>query len=133
EELFETILATMPLANAQMCDSDCSRKLAQFIFNDFDNAIGGIIDPVQPAPTNVPTPIATPLPSITPLPSPTATPPITPAPVVTPTPVPLPGLDGFTYCSDESSRPWAGEAGRVMCEFSGTREVAFGANGNYNY
>ncbi|WP_035058413.1 carbohydrate-binding protein [Andreprevotia chitinilytica] len=69
-----------------------------------------------PTATPVPTPkpTATPTPTATPVPTPTATPTPTPAPV---------GPSGYTFCATENQ----------TCNFSGTRTVAYGANGTFAY
>lgn len=42
------------------------------------------------------------------------------------------GPNNYTFCSAES-RWWLGSSGNETCSFSGTRDVAFGAHGVYEY
>src|SRR5207253_5673652 len=73
-----------------------------------------ITPPVSAAPK--PSPAPTPAPSTTP----TAAPSTTPTPALTTTP--SGGPAGYTFCANENQ----------TCSFSGTKSVAYGANGKFN-
>lgn len=74
-----------------------------------------------PTPTKTPTP--TPTPTATPTRTPTPTPTRTPTPTPTATPAPDTAPAGYSFCAAEGT----------TCRIVGTKSVAYGANGKFNY